>query len=459
MELEVIKKLIKDKVGGHSAYISDANIADLYYDTNNDIERSRLEESSDSKSPLRTADNRVSHNFYQILVDQTAAYMFTYPPTFDTGNKPLNKKIMEILGDKYQKTCKDLSIDASNHKTAWLHVWKDSENRFRYAIIDGREVIPLYSGSIDHELIAVLRKYLQTDDQGKVWCVYEYWTDKDASAYRCYGGDINALEAYQMFSALDVDTQAHQASEIMPHDWGVVPFIEFANNNKRQNDLKNVKKLIDVYDKVLSGYINDIEDIQQVIFLLEGYGGTDLDEFLGQLRKYKVVDMQNRPDQRAGMSTLSIEIPVEARNKLAEIVEKNIYRLGQGVDINPDKLGQAKGVVIDHLYGFLELKAGLKETEFRLGFGKLVRMILKYLGENTETPITQTWQRNKIRDDLELSQIIANLAAVTSRQNIAKANPLVEDWEEELSLRADEAEEDMRRFETPDLPPKDGNDA
>ena len=129
------------------------------------------------------------------------------------------------------------------------------------------------------------------------------------------------------------------------------------------------------------------------------------------------------------------------------------------MEINPDKLGNVKGVVIDHLYGFLELKAGLKETEFRVGFGKLLRLLLKHLGVSEDTPVEQTWQRNKVRDDLELSQIIANLKDCTSRKNIARANPLVADPDEELKLLAEEEAKQRELWETPEPPRKGAGDA
>ncbi len=44
------------------------------------------------KDPLRSADNRIAHNFHQILVDEKASYMFTYPVIFDIEN---DKKIIQ----------------------------------------------------------------------------------------------------------------------------------------------------------------------------------------------------------------------------------------------------------------------------------------------------------------------------------------------------------------------------
>lgn len=74
---------------------------------------------------------------------------------------------------------------------------------------------------------------------------------------------------------------------------GVVPFIPFANNNLQTLDLDNIKKLIDSYDKTYSGFVNDLEDIQQVLFVLTNYGGMreegvkGIVDFLRKLKNIK----------------------------------------------------------------------------------------------------------------------------------------------------------------------------
>lgn len=85
--------------------------------------------------------------------------------------------------------------------------------------------------------------------------------------------------------------------------------------------------MIDVYDKVFSGFINDLEDVQELIFVLSGYGGTDLNGFLQDLKKYKVIKMDS--DEGAGVSTLNIEIPIEARNSVLDATRKAIFEQGQ----------------------------------------------------------------------------------------------------------------------------------
>ena len=86
MELEVAKKLISKYITGHGYFVSQAEIAERYYNNDNDIhyrEPKNREEPTANKpidNPMRSADNKIALGFYPLLVDQKVAYMFTAPP-------------------------------------------------------------------------------------------------------------------------------------------------------------------------------------------------------------------------------------------------------------------------------------------------------------------------------------------------------------------------------------------
>ena len=47
-----------------------------------------------------------------------------------------------------------------------------------------------------------------------------------------------------------------------------------------------------------------------------------------------------------------------------------------------------------------------------------------------------------------MAQVVSSLSAITSRENIAKSNPIVEDWEDELRLlEEDEQKQTERMYE------------
>lgn len=449
MELEQAKKLIKKYAAGHSQFVRNADVAERYYKNQNDVLFLEKPKEEREGNPLRNADNRIPHNFHGLLVNQKASYMFTRPPLFDVGTKEGSQKVAGILGEKFPKICKSLCVSASNSTVAWLHYWVDGEKKFRYGAVDSRQVIPVWTEDLDRELAAVLRVYGKVMDDGKEYVIYEVWSETECQAFcRETGSTLDSLLHYSMldYSIVSLDGRGAGAEpKPYQHNWGRVPFIPFFNNEYGQGDLSNVKPLIDAYDRVYSGFFNDLEDIQEVIFVLSGYGGTDLARFLGDLKKYKTVRL-DEDEGEPGLSTVTIDIPVEAREKMLAMTRKEIFEQGQGVDPHPENYGNASGEALKFMYSFLELKAGLMETEFRIGFGEFIRAICGYLGISCGK-VEQTWARNRIRSDAELSDICSQSSGIISQETIVKNHPFVTEYEKELERLEEEREKAERQYD------------
>lgn len=434
MELEAAKKLIEKYDGLDAVRLKKAEVALRYYLGDNDIMYRKPKDKCDE--PLRNADNRIAFNFHSLLVDQKASYMFTAPPLFDTKDDTLNEIVAATLGDGYAKKCKDLCVDASNAGVGWLHYWIDEKKGFCYGVIPSMQVRPVYSLRLEKELEAVLRTYRMVDDNGDEWQIYEIWNDKECQAYR---KRAEMFQPFDMFSYVNLDGTA-EPTNTFRHDFGAVPFIPFPNNNVCTGDLDKIKNLIDSYDKTYSGFVDDLEDIQQVVFVLTNYGGADLKQFLSDLKYYKTIQVESAgSDDKSGVSTLTIDIPVEARDKLLDITRKAIFDMGQGIDPQQQGFDNTSGEAMKFLYSLLELKAGLMETEFRSGFGELVRAIGRYYGKEPEQ-IVQTWTRTSIRNDAELVDMCQKSVGVISTKTILKNHPFVENAEDEEKELAAEKE-------------------
>lgn len=434
MELEAAKKLIEKYDGLDAVRLKKAEVALRYYLGDNDIMYRKPKDKCDE--PLRNADNRIAFNFHSLLVDQKASYMFTAPPLFDTKDDTLNEIVAATLGDGYAKKCKDLCVDASNAGVGWLHYWIDEKKGFCYGVIPSMQVRPIYSLRLEKELEAVLRTYRMVDDNGDEWQIYEIWNDKECQAYR---KRAEMFQPFDMFSYVNLDGMA-EPTNTFRHDFGAVPFIPFPNNNVCTGDLDKIKNLIDSYDKTYSGFVDDLEDIQQVVFVLTNYGGADLKQFLSDLKYYKTIQVESAgSDDKSGVSTLTIDIPVEARDKLLDITRKAIFDMGQGIDPQQQGFDNTSGEAMKFLYSLLELKAGMMETEFRDGFGELVRAIGRYYGKEPEQ-IVQTWTRTSIRNDAELVDMCQKSIGVISTKTILKNHPFVENAEDEEKELAAEKE-------------------
>lgn len=315
------------------------------------------------------------------------------------------------------------------------------DSSFQYATIETEQCKPIFDGKLKKKLIGFYRYYeISEEDERynvKSYVIFEFWDNKHCEKYK-FKGNLSGTGL----------TYMPEAYEEFEHELGEVPFIEFKNNRNMISDLKKYKDLIDIYDKVMSGYANDLEDIQQLIYILENYGGEDLKEFLGDLKRYKAIKTESTASgTKGGVSTLQIEIPVEARNSILDILKKQIYESGQALQQDNENFGNASGVALKFFYRKLELKAGLTQVEFEKGFNQLIRAIMRFLNiSDWKTKlIIQTWTRNMISNDLENAQIAVESKDVVSDETIIKNHPWVEDPEEEIKRVKTQKEEAQKR--------------
>lgn len=411
-----------------------------YYENDNAIKSKGILPSE--TDPVRNADNRISHNFHQLITDEKVAYMFTNEVLFDVGDEKQNTKIKEVLGDDFKSESAYLCTNATNNKVGWLHYWIE-DGQYLYSTVETEQCIPIFNGKLKKKLIGFYRYYevVEEDERynTKSYVIFEFWDNNHCEKYK-FKGNLSGTGL----------TYLPQEFEVFEHNLEEVPFIEFKNNRNMISDLKKYKDLIDIYDKVMSGYANDLEDIQQLIYILENYGGENLKEFLGDLKRYKAIKTESTASgAKGGVSTLSIEIPVEARNSILEILKKQIYESGQALQQDNEDFGNASGVALKFFYRKLELKAGLTQIEFEKGFSTLIRSIMRFLGyaDYKTKPITQTWTRNMISNDLENAQIANESKAneTISDETIAKNHPWVENPQDELKKLKQQKEEAQKR--------------
>lgn len=421
---KALEKYCNELVASEMARNGAAMEGKRYYENDNGIRRKKrvdelLAGARRDRNPLRNADFRVSHNWHQLLVNQKASYMFTYPPMFDCGIDVINEKINAVLGEEFPRKVKNLAIDAANCGIAWLHCWVDSKGNFHYNTVPMEEIYPLYDGGLDPSMEYLLRIYdIRERDDSMVRKV-EIWNEREALFFR-----------KESTGSLEPDRCFDRGKYCWEHGMGEIPFVPFYNNRSHSGDLSMVKDLIDQYDLVVSGFANDLADIQEVIFVLRNYGGEDLNTFLSELKRYKAIKVEGDSLNAGGVETMSIEIPIEARVKFLEILKRQIFISGQGVDPDPAAFGNSSGVALKYLYSLLEIKAGLLETEFRSGFKTFLRLVLRYLNAPEDLPVIQIYTRNAIENDLEAAEIAQKSEGLISRETVLRNHP----WVENLAL-------------------------
>jgi SPP1 family phage portal protein len=272
----------------------------------------------------------------------------------------------------------------------------------------------------------VIRYYQITGTDGKDTLVAEWW---NADTVRVFSAGRNGRTAF-------VREESHFYKNGVGYGWGQVPFVAFKNNEEMVGDLKFYKALIDEYDICLADFANNIAEVQDVVTVLKGYEGTDLREFSDNLRYYKVIKVSG--DGGSGVDKLEISIPVEAKKTLLDRLEKNIFIMGQGVDVKGDKFGNGtSGIALKFLYALLDMKAGITERKFVVAVKRVLWFLCTYCAVHRnarydEKSVSVVFDRRMIENEAELADIAVKSVGIVSKRTVIAHHPWVEDVDDEI---------------------------
>ena len=431
---ELLKKLLEQTESEYRERIAAIETARRYYANRDVICRTGAAAIAEvngylkklGKNPLKTADNRISANWHRIITDQKAGYICSFVPQIDVPqSEEAAQAVNAALGDQWGRVLKRVCVEAANCGVGWLTYWYDKGKPFEFWNIPAEQIRAVY----DPESIKPKLKYVIRSFQTGELTRYELWSDSEVCYYVAKHG------------RLEVDTSMGDTGRA-EHSYGAVPFIPFYNNQYCSSDLEMYKPIVDAIDKLLSGFANDIDDMQEIIWVIKNYAGefseTDYDangnlvtreiDLVQRIKAKKLISVEGD----GSVDTLRSEIPYEARKEFLDILMRQLYISAMAVDPFPAAVGQASGVYIDFLYSLLELKAGITEAEFRPAVNQLCKAIMKSEGLE-EYDTEQVWIRNKPRDALETVEMISKTpAGIISRETMTRTHPLTENWQSEL---------------------------
>ena len=458
MNIEDLKKLLTEITARDRRWLERALEAERYFKGRNDIldpirvpKPWLLKTEHKGRNVMRQADNRVASTYYNFLVNQKVVYLLGNPPWYDSGNKDINKKIADLLGGHWSRSVKQLGINASNCAVAWIHSWLDEEGNFHYGVVDSKEIKSIWGGTLNQQLIAVVREYYYRDPiTGEGYDVVEFWNEEKCYSYRkIITEGYESLIENRIYYRFNYDTLEMEETNEYVHGFSKVPFSAFYNNRFRMNDLRLIKGYIDAYDKVFSTYIDNLEDIQEVILVLENMGGTDMESFREQLRQEKMVKVINNDKIHTDLRTLTIEIPTEASDDLLRLARRNIFEQGQGVDPLPENYsGNTSGEALKYMYANLDLKCNAMKDEFEIGFEHFISLALEHIDLGiTEKDVTLMWGvPTRIRNKAEQIENVRNSVGIVSKRTLLAMHPEVKDVDEELNQIEKEKEEEMEAY-------------
>lgn len=218
-----------------------------------------------------------------------------------------------------------------------------------------------------------------------------------------------------------------------------IPLLPFYNNCQGVGDFEMVTGLVDAYNVLLSGALDDMQSVANAFLALYGMQGTT----------QKDIDNANRTRilslSEGGRAEFVVKnLNHEALGQLETNLRRSILQLSMTPDLCDEHFaGNSSGVALQYkLWGIEQVRAA-KERAFTNGLRVLLVVLTageRLLGRNYDlTGGEMAFYKNLPQDNAALAETLLPLSPLLSRQTILENLPWVTDVQEELRRRAAEA--------------------
>ena len=245
----------------------------------------------------------------------------------------------------------------------------------------------------------------------------------------------------------------YQADALRPFSWDgsrvrlgrpqenplrAISLVPFANNCQGCGDFEMVTGLVDAYNLLLSGAMDDMQSVANAFLALYGMQGTtqgDIDE----ANRTRVLSLAE-----GGRAEFVVkELNHEALGQLETNLRRSILQLSMTPDLSDQQFaGNASGVAMQYKLWGIEQVRSAKERSFIDALFQLLAVFsggLSVLGTSVDLTAGKVeFYKNLPQNHTELAQTLLSLSPVLSQKTILEHLPWVADVEEELRRKAAE---------------------
>ena len=180
------------------------------------------------------------------------------------------------------------------------------------------------------------------------------------------------------------------------------PIIPLWGNPHKQSEIVGIRNSIDCYDLIKNGFANDL-DTAQIYWIIKNAGGmsdVDLAKFMDKLVTLKMATADVDQD----IQPVTVNIPHEARERLLDRIERDLYKDFGALNIDEIKGGAVTATQIEAAYEPLNTKA----DQYEYCVLEFLNQLLKIAGIEGENP---TFTRSKLINVNESVQTVLQAAA------------------------------------------------
>ena len=221
---------------------------------------------------------------------------------------------------------------------------------------------------------------------------------------------------------------------------GVIPLMPFYNNCQGCGDFEMVTGLVDAYNLLLSGAMDDMQSVANAFLALYGMQGTTQKD-IEQANRTRILALSEGGRAEFVVKNLNHE----ALGQLEINLRRSILQLSMTPDLCDEHFaGNSSGVALQYkLWGIEQVRAA-KERTFTDGMGTLLAALTageRLLGCGVDLRGGEmTFYKNLPQDYAALVSTLLSRSPLLSKRTILENLPWVADVQEELRRKAEETD-------------------
>ncbi len=393
------------------------------------------------------SDHRATHPFGEGVSGFIQGYLVGNPIKTTYPNEDIEEQIKDINrtndADEHNS---ELVLNQSIYGRAYEILWRDQDDKVRFATLDPLETFVIYDDTVEMNPIAGVRVIKKQFKDEKT--VYLY-TDQKIAAY-ALGQDYSLTP-----------------SDDKEHKFEGVPIIEYSNDKFRMGDFERVLSLIDLYDEAqsdTSNYMTDLNDAMLVIkgrLDLEDQYDEDPIKTAQRMKDANLLYLEpsynSEKEGSVDAGYIYKQYDVAGTEAYKDRIANDIHMFTFTPNMNDENFGgvQSGEAMKYKLFG-LEQKRATKERLFKKSLRdryRLINNILTFANEGSfdVNDITITFTPNlpkSVKDEIEA---FAKLGGQLSDETLLSMLSIVENPQEELEkIKSENPQTNAVRYEFPE---------
>ena len=360
-------------------------------------------------------NNRLRAPFPRYITEVHTGYFLGLPPTLAFADRAADARYAAIsrernLAHLYFDVGRDMSICGAGFVLVWV-----DRTGVRACRCDPCECFVLRSGEAGAPVTAAVRLVAGSE-----------------------GGTRGVLYTSERITPFVWDSGGVTFGASEENLLRAIPLLPFYNNCQGCGDFEMVTGLVDSYNVLLSGALDDMQSVANAFLALYGMQGTTQKD-IDQANRTRILSLSEGGRAEFVVKNLNHE----ALGQLEVNLRRSILQLSMTPDLCDEHFaGNSSGVALQYkLWGIEQVRAA-KERTFTDGLRALLAVLTegeRLLGRSVDlTGGEVTFYKNLPQDNAALAETLLSLSPLLSRQTILENLPWVADAQEELRRRVAE---------------------